>query len=61
VQVISIDRTSLETKTLQDAKRMFMGNEGTSIEVSVQRPSTGEVFNVMLRRQLDDMSDIYRW
>jgi len=51
-EVMKIDGLSLDGKTLLEAKRLFLGLEGSMVQLSVWRPSTGKEFTLSLRRHV---------
>ena len=50
-EIESVDGITFDGKTLQEAKRMFVGHEGSMVHLSIVRPATSQQFSVRLRRQ----------
>ena len=50
-EIESVDGITFDGKTLQEAKRMFVGHEGSMVHFSIVRPATSQQFSVRLRLQ----------
>ena len=51
-EIMAVDGVALDGKTEIEAKRMFLGHDGSIMQLSVLRPSTGKHFSVSLRRHV---------
>ena len=48
--ISAVDGVSFAGRSLSEAKKMFVGHEGTMLLLSAVRPTTGKEFSVSLRR-----------
>jgi C-terminal processing protease CtpA/Prc len=51
-EIMAVDGVALDGKNEIEAKRMFLGHDGSIMQLSVLRPSTGKHFSVSLRRHV---------
>lgn len=51
-QVVSIDGTDVQGKSVQEAKRLILGPEGSTIVIGLRRAEGGEYVSISLTRQL---------